>query len=63
MSNIEVLSVDELARELYDESRKRVAGRPSWDHLDPACPYDMGMRETALTKAREQREHELGIGE
>jgi hypothetical protein len=63
MSKIEVMSIEELAEELYEESRKRVSGRPPWSHLDPSCPYDMGMRETARTKAREQRERELGLGE
>lgn len=44
------------ARGLYEEARRKVAGRPPWERLDPACPYDQGMRATAFAKARDLRE-------
>lgn len=45
--------IEEKARELYEASRKRVSGRPAWEKLNPNDAYDMGMRETALSQARE----------
>ena len=45
--------IEEKARELYEESRKHVSGRRSWEALDPNDPYDMGMRSTAIAKASE----------
>ncbi len=39
------------AEALYEQSRKRVSGRPPWAKLNPADPYDMGMRETAIRQA------------
>jgi len=46
-------TVEARARNLYEASRRNVSGRPPWDALDPRDPYDMGMRDTALAKARE----------
>lgn len=46
--------IEARARDLYEAGRKRVSGRPGWDHLDPNCPYDMGMRNHALTEARRE---------
>jgi hypothetical protein len=40
-------------RRLYEESRKGVSGRPSWDALDPRDPYDMGMRAVAMERAEQ----------
>lgn len=40
------------ARELYEEARDHVAGRPKWEDLDQDDPYDMGMRDTAVQEAR-----------
>ncbi|TLX12104.1 hypothetical protein [Rhizobium sp. MHM7A] len=45
--------IEAKAREIYEASRKRVSGRPAWERLNPSDPYDMGMRETALSQARE----------
>jgi hypothetical protein len=51
--------IEAQARELYEASRKNVSGRPAWEHLNPNDPYDMGMREHALSIARgEQPEGE-----
>lgn len=44
--------VEAKARELYQAARRRVAGRPAWENLDPNDAYDMGMREHALDMAR-----------
>lgn len=44
----------QIARGLYEASRKRVSGRPSWDRLNPKDAYDMGMRDTAIRAARIQ---------
>ncbi len=46
-------AVEARAKDLYEQARKKVIGRPAWERLDPNDPYDMGMRETALQKARE----------
>jgi hypothetical protein len=40
------------AREFYEQSRKSVSGRPRWEKLNPADPYDMGMKEHAFEQAR-----------
>lgn len=40
------------AKQLYEQARKIVAGRPKWEDLNPNDPYDMGMRETAMNEAR-----------
>lgn len=45
--------IEAKARELYEESRKRVSGRPAWEKLNPNDPYDMGMRSMAIAKATE----------
>jgi hypothetical protein len=44
----------------YEASRKRVAGRPAWDRLNPHDPYDMGMRQIALDRARGEIINEVG---
>lgn len=44
--------IEAKARELYEASRKRVSGRPTWEHLDQTDPYDMGMRSHAMKEAR-----------
>ncbi|MGU3362305.1 ribosomal protein L7/L12 [Methylobacterium sp. M6A4_1b] len=54
---IEKVRIEARARELYEEGRKLVSGRPTWDCLDPNCPYDMGMRNHAMTEAKRQVEN------
>lgn len=44
--------VEDRAREFYEASRKRVGGRPSWELLNRNDPYDMEMRNHAITTAR-----------
>lgn len=44
--------IEELAKQLYELSRRRVSGRPSWDRLNPNDAYDMGMRDHALASAK-----------
>lgn len=51
------------ARSLYEEARRKVAGRPSWERLVPDCPYDRGMRATAFAKAADLREMMEGTGQ
>ncbi|WP_158285732.1 hypothetical protein [Pseudohoeflea suaedae] len=43
--------IEQVARQLYEDGRKRVSGRPAWENLDPRCPYDMGMRSVAIERA------------
>jgi len=43
--------IEKVARELYERSRTRVSGRPKWEDLNPDDPYDMGMKENAMTIA------------
>lgn len=50
--------IEARARDLYEAGRKRVSGRPAWDSLDPRCPYDMGMRNHALSEAKRELEEE-----
>lgn len=52
MSNDLEAQIEREAERLYEEARKRVSGRPAWRNLNPNCPYDMGMRATAVEKAR-----------
>jgi hypothetical protein len=40
------------SRACYEASRRRVAGRPSWGKLNPACGYDRGMIEVAYAEGR-----------
>lgn len=47
--------LEPLARDLYEQSRKRVSGRPKWEHLNQADPYDMGMRSMAFAQAAAQQ--------
>lgn len=46
-------AVETRAEILYEKARQDIEGRPAWGALDPNDPYDMGMRATALEKARE----------
>lgn len=52
MTTADTAAIEAKAREHYEASRKRVSGRPAWERLNPADPYDMGMRETAISRAR-----------
>jgi hypothetical protein len=45
-------AIEAAARDHYEAARRRVAGRPAWEHLDPNDPYDMGMRGCAIAQAR-----------
>ena len=45
-------AIEKRAKELYEESRKRVSGRPKWEDLNPNDPYDMGMRGVAIENAK-----------
>jgi hypothetical protein len=52
--------VETRARADYEASRKRVTGRPSWERLNPHDPYDMGVRQIALDRARGEIINEVG---
>lgn len=43
--------IEAKARELYEQSRKRVSGRPRWERLNRDDPYDMGMKAHAYDQA------------
>jgi hypothetical protein len=43
--------VEARARELYEASRSKVAGRPAWALLKPRDLYDMGIRNHAFGEA------------
>lgn len=45
-------AIEEKAKQLYEQSRRYVEGRPHWDDLNPDDPYDMGMAERARATAR-----------
>ena len=42
------------AQAIYEEARKRVAGRPRWEQLNDHDPYDQGMRQVAIDLARQE---------
>jgi hypothetical protein len=44
-------TIERMACELYEASRKNVSGRPAWADLNPDDPYDMGMRRRAFDEA------------
>lgn len=46
----------ERARQIYENGRKRVSGRPKWDALNPDDAYDNGMRQVAIEQARKELE-------